>query len=364
MKSFVKITLTLIVVIIFFLLFRNCIGTIDYTLESARLNKIINSFLKKEDLDSLVLIEESHTWKVRGQSRIEYIQKKYFMQEDGKNLLENIEKLKKEVTEKNYSILESKISYTQGKTTTSLLIGKRKIPLFYLEISTLTKKQVSAFGKGKIALILDDWGYNLKNLKLLNRIRKPITIGVLPNLAYSRKISELLPEMGFEVILHLPLESYERKNMEKDTIYCYMKKNEIIGIFNSALLSVPTAKGISNHMGSKATEDRKVMSTLFKEMKKRNLFFLDSLVTKKSICKDLAQELGIKIAKRDIFLDNINQKSYIKNQLKKLVYLAKMNGEAIGVGHDRKLTIEVIKEEMENLVKEDIEFVYLSQMVK
>ena len=143
-----------------------------------------------------------------------------------------------------------------------------------------------------------------------------------------------------------------------------MKDSKIIEVFNSAISSVPAAKGVSNHMGSKATEGKKTMSVIFKQMKKRNLFFLVSLVTKKSTCDGLAKEIGIKFASRDIFLDNINEKSYIKGQLEKLARLAQINGHAIGIGHDRRMTLEVLEEEMKNLERQGIEFVYLSQMVK
>ncbi len=361
MKTPVKIILGIIVIAVLFFFFKSCASRTDYILESSRLDKIIASHLEKQGIDSFFLIEESRTHKYAGPSEVEYVQKKYRLR-DEKLPLSIIDNLKNEVAEFGFSVFESKISYAKDKTTAGLLIGKGKAPLFYLEISALAEK--GALSRGKVALVLDDWGYNLKNLKILNRIKRPITISVLPRLPYSRKISKLSCQGAYEVMLHLPLESYEHKNMEKDTIYCNMKDSKIVKVFNNALLSVPAAKGVSNHMGSKATEEKKVMAVIFKQMKKRNLFFLDSLVTKKSICGELAKEIGIKFARRDIFLDNINEKSYIKAQLEKLAHLARINGQAIGIGHDRRLTLEVLEEEMKNLERQGIEFVYLSQMVK
>ncbi len=361
MKNSVKIILGIIVIAVLFFFFKSCAPKTDYISISSRLDKIITSHLEEQGIDSFSLIEESRTRKRVGACEVEYVQKKYHLR-DEKNPLSIINNLKNEVAEFGFSVFESKISYAQGKITAGLLIGKRKVPLFYLEISASVKK--GTLGRGKVALVLDDWGYNLKNLKILNRIKRPLTISVLPNLPYSRKISKLSRRGDYEVILHLPLESYEHKNMEKDTIYCNMKDSKIIEVFNSALLSVPAAKGVSNHMGSKATEEKKTMSVIFKQMKKRNLFFLDSLVTKKSICEGLAKEIGIKFASRDIFLDNINEKSYIKGQLEKLARLAQINGRAIGIGHDRRMTLEVLEEEMKNLERQGIEFVYLSQVTR
>lgn len=219
------------------------------------------------------------------------------------------------------------------------------------------------FKKARVALVLDDWGYNLENLEMLRKIKQPVTLSVLPNLPYSQTIAEFSRGKNIEIILHLPLESYNHSHMENDTICCNMKEDEIAEIFNEALVSVPYSRGISNHMGSRATEDKNVMSVIFGQMKKKEFFFLDSVVTKKTICRGLARKIGLKFAKRDVFLDNEDDKFYIKSQMEKLAELAKINGQAVGIGHDRQLTLEVICEEMENLEKRGITFVFLSQLV-
>ncbi len=170
----------------------------------------------------------------------------------------------------------------------------------------------------RIAIVVDDWGYNLKNLKSVLEIDAPITLSILPNLPYSERIARAANEGGKEVIVHLPLEPYEDLPLEKDTITTGMAEEDILEMFDRAVLSVPHLKGISNHMGSKATEDEATMTVILKRMKKNNLYFLDSLVTNKSVCRRLSRALRVKFAARSIFLDNELSSDYIRAQIEDL----------------------------------------------
>jgi polysaccharide deacetylase 2 family uncharacterized protein YibQ len=218
--------------------------------------------------------------------------------------------------------------------------------------------------KGKIAIVIDDWGYNLNNLLLLSQIRYPLTMSVLPNLSYSRAVTGEFKKLGFEIILHLPMEPHEKYRLEQRTIMTSMNEQEIAGILKSDLAAVPYASGVSNHMGSKASEDSRTMAAIFKELKNRKLYFLDSLVSGRSICTDLARKMDLAFAKRDVFLDNQEDPVYIKRQIYKLKVKATVYGQAIGIGHDRKITLEVLKEALPELEKEGYKLVFVSELVK
>jgi polysaccharide deacetylase 2 family uncharacterized protein YibQ len=91
---------------------------------------------------------------------------------------------------------------------------------------------------------------------------------------------------------------------------------------------------------------------------------LDSLVSSNSVCIQVATEKQVPFAERDIFLDNKLDTSYIRGQLVKLKNKAAARGKAIGIGHDRRATLEVLKEEIPNLEKEGYKFVFISDLVK
>lgn len=218
--------------------------------------------------------------------------------------------------------------------------------------------------KGKVAIVLDDWGYNLNNLYLLEQIKYPLTMSVLPSLNYSRPIAEELHKRGFEIILHLPMEPHEKYRLEQNTILTSMDEATIKEILDRDLANLPYVKGVSNHMGSKATEDIKTMRIIFNELKRRHLYFLDSLVSPESVGFDLANERRVAFSKRDVFLDNEEKPEYIKGQISKLKTRAMVYGRAIGIGHDRKVTLEVLKEVMPQMAKEGYRFVFVSDLVK
>lgn len=251
---------------------------------------------------------------------------------------------------------------------------KYKIAIWFLSIVVIIQwvfiivisrpKKITPPIKGKIAIVLDDWGYNLNNLPFLNQIKYPLTLSILPNLRYSQEVARESHRRGFEIVLHLPLEPDERFSLEQNTIMTSMDEGTIRNILAKDLASVPYAQGVSNHMGSKATEDLRTMGIIFKELKRRRLYFLDSLVSAESICFDLAYKMRVAFAKRDVFLDNTEAAEYIRGQINKLKTRANIYGQAIGIGHDRKETLEVLKEVMPELEREGYRFVFVSELIR
>ncbi|MFH0738324.1 MAG: divergent polysaccharide deacetylase family protein [Candidatus Omnitrophota bacterium] len=223
-------------------------------------------------------------------------------------------------------------------------------------------KKAAVF-KGKIAIVIDDWGYNLNNLEAVSQIKAPLTAALLPNLAHSKAMAQELHNLGLEIILHLPMEPKELYRLEKNTIMISMDEAMIKRIVEEDLANLLYARGVSNHMGSLATQDIKIMSVVFNQLKNKRLYFLDSLVSTKSICALLAKKIGVEFAKRDIFLDNIGDPEYIRGQIYKLKTKARFNGAAVGIGHDRKHTLEVLKEELPKLEKEGFKFVFVSDLI-
>ncbi|MHB8154654.1 MAG: divergent polysaccharide deacetylase family protein [Candidatus Omnitrophota bacterium] len=255
----------------------------------------------------------------------------------------------------------------KNKTFTILMIILFLLVFIALILIPLHKKapvKKPPLVRGRIAIVIDDWGYNLKNLLIIEQIKQPLTCAILPGLKNSNPVMQKLNNLGFEIILHLPMEPKEKYNLENNTITSGMDAETIDKIFTKDLSSITFAKGISNHMGSRITENIKASTLVMLEAKKRKLYFFDSFVTNQSVCPALADQLKIRFAKRDVFLDNQNDLEYIKKQLIKLKYLARKHGTAIGIGHDRKNTLLVLKEMLDQLEKEGYKFVFLSQVVR
>jgi polysaccharide deacetylase 2 family uncharacterized protein YibQ len=229
------------------------------------------------------------------------------------------------------------------------------------ELPQIQKK----FSNPKIAIVMDDFGYNMSYLDALFASKLPITLSILPNLPYSRRVAELAHSKGYEVILHLPLEANDKSApAESDTIRTDMDEKRVVSMLDQEITTVPELKGVSNHQGSKATENKTTMSIILSDLKKRKLYYFDSLVTDKSVCSPVAKNLGVLYAKRDMFLDNTPTQDYIEKQVLSLRRLAFRKGSAIAICHDRKNTIYILSRMMPELAVEGIEFVSLSDMVK
>ena len=234
-------------------------------------------------------------------------------------------------------------------------------------LTMLYKKKalkVAPVAKGRIAIVIDDWGYHLNNLEIVSRIKQPLTCAVLPRLKNTRVVAQKLHKLKVEIILHLPMQPKEKHRLEKDTIAINMSSEKMRDILDKDLANVIFAKGVSNHMGSRITEDANSSAMIMQEVKKHNLYFLDSFVTAKSVCAALAKKMGLRFARRDVFLDNRDDPEYIRSQVIELKNLARSRGQAIGIGHDRKNTLLILKEMLPQLAEEGYKFVFVSEIAR
>jgi len=220
--------------------------------------------------------------------------------------------------------------------------------------------------KPKLAIIIDDFGRNKKIAEQIYKVHSPMTLAILPYLPYSSEIARTAATKGYEIMLHLPMEPLSpRANPGKGAIYVRMSPKEIAFQTAENIINLPPLiKGVNNHMGSRATADRRVMKAMLQELKKYNFYYVDSVTSRHSVGFAVARELGVRTAKRDIFLDNKDDADYIKGQLRKLIAKALKNKKAIGIGHTRPLTIEVIAEMIPEIEKRGIQIVFASEIVE
>jgi polysaccharide deacetylase 2 family uncharacterized protein YibQ len=253
------------------------------------------------------------------------------------------------------------VSSREKRTRTDSLLIRQAVKEEKKAKKVIPKKQPSS----KIAIVLDDWGYNLKNLGALKQIKEPLTLAILPRRGFSLAVAKAVQELNQEAILHLPLEPRQGRDgrLEPETILVGMDKPEALKILDADIKSVPGIKGVSNHMGSRATENAALMGIILAELKRRGLYFLDSL-TGKTVCKGLAEKMGLPYERRQVFLDNKSDEKYILSQFELLAKIAKQRGSAIGIGHDRPKTLEVLVKAIPEFKKRGFQFVFVSELVQ
>ena len=234
-----------------------------------------------------------------------------------------------------------------------------------LIINDLASSEEAINFSPKVAFIIDDLGYETEVAKKMMELEFPVTLSILPFLQYSEFIAEEGRKNNQEIMLHLPMESSNSSvNHGPGAIKSYMSEEEIRQAVRDSILNFPYIIGVNNHMGSKITEDRKIMEIILEEIRELNLFFIDSMTSKNSIAYEVAQEMEIKSAVRSVFLDNENDMEYIKGQMLKVQETALREGEVIAIGHSRINTFYVLKRMVPELIKAGIEVVPVSELVK
>ena len=276
--------------------------------------------------------------------------------------------LKAALKNSGFKVLDIERSFKKDIERRTIIIGYGKFDILALVINRKGKAPpapvVKEHKSPKIAIVVDDFGYSKNNIDEFLGLKQQVTISILPEQRYTREIAGLAKARGFEVILHLPLESNREDVVEEtDTIRTGMSEKEILLHLKKELDEVPGADGVNNHMGSKATADTAVMTPMLRYLKSRNLYFLDSLTSGNSVCTDAARSVGVGCARRDIFLDNSNNTAAIEKQLEDLKIMAFKRGSAIAICHDRKNTAAVLEKVLPEMEKEGIEFVRLSALV-
>ena len=233
------------------------------------------------------------------------------------------------------------------------------------EEKKIDKKETS-IGLRKIAIVIDDFGYRNDDVSDgFLKINANLTYAIIPGHNYSTSFGEKAANAGYEVIVHMPMENTGKTyGEEKFVLMTDMDSETIKRRINNAFFQIPTAIGMNNHQGSKASADQHVMSNVAKVIKEKGLFFLDSRTTVETVIVTTMEVFGVPTAKRNIFLDNEDSELEIRTQLEKLVKKAERDGSSIGIGHAKRKTLSVLKAEIPKLQKRGFKFVFVSEMVR
>jgi hypothetical protein len=215
----------------------------------------------------------------------------------------------------------------------------------------------------RIAVIIDDIGYDKKTALALCDLNPNITFSVLPFAPFGRYISDRLRAKGAQLMLHLPMEpvDYPHVNPGPGAILSEMSADVLLDQLKKNIADIPYIVGVNNHMGSELTTHADQMNQIFTILKKKDLFFVDSRTAAQSQCRASARLLKIRFAQRDVFLDNVQDIKYITGQFRELIQLAEKHGSAIGIGHPYKATLKTLAKELPKL-KDRVKIVRTSSL--
>jgi len=246
--------------------------------------------------------------------------------------------------------------YKSAVFFTGTLMGLKCYSKAFAHTSTIQNPQ--------IAIIIDDIGFSRLRLDNFLKIEAPLTFSILPKLTQSGVLAQTIHDLGYEVMLHQPMEPVD-PNLDPGPGAIYVKDSpdKIINIIKQNIAETPFVTGINNHMGSRFTASGKEMKEALTVIKDNGLFFVDSLTTNRSTAYRTAKRMNISTVRRNIFLDNIQNVSLILAQLEKLKMVALNCGNAIGIGHPFPETATAVKLFYRRIKGTKISMVPISQLL-
>lgn len=211
-----------------------------------------------------------------------------------------------------------------------------------------------------IGIIIDDLGNSLVNGRRAVDLPGAVTCAVLPHTAHARVLADAARARGKEVLLHLPMEAREPVEPGPGQIDARMPRLEVRATLDYDLSTVPHVIGINNHMGSLMTTQAAAMDELMLELRRRNLFFVDSRTHAATVAAARARLHGVPVLERDVFLDRDSDPAAIAAQLQRLEQLARRKGYALAIGHPLTATLDALERWLPTLAERGIRLVPLT----
>lgn len=216
----------------------------------------------------------------------------------------------------------------------------------------------------RLAIILDDLGSDRAAADAIFALPYPLTISVLPDHEHSVEIAAEAERRGFQVLLHLPMQSVANEHPEAQELHPGMQAADVSALVEKFLQNVPGVAGVNNHQGSQATSDPELMSELMPVLRDRHLFYVDSRTTAATVAFETAQEFGVRSGFRNVpFLDDVAEVAAVRKQLQLALRGAREKGEAIAIGHPHPATLQALREVLPQARAQGVQLVFASDLV-
>jgi uncharacterized protein len=216
----------------------------------------------------------------------------------------------------------------------------------------------------RVTIVFEHAGSSLTDLAPIYAMHLPFGLGIFPKMRYSARIAREAAQHGLTPMLHLPMEARHPPDMGAvpGAVWVRMADAEIQAVVEEDLASVPGVAGVSNHAGSRATADRRVMLAVLRTVKARGLWFEENRTTEASVASNVAARLGIPLVLVTRYLDDppVN----IERKTRALIEAAKRDGAAIAVAHITTGAPQIVGRLLPEFRRAGIVFVPVTEFLK
>lgn len=232
-------------------------------------------------------------------------------------------------------------------------------PCFAQTITSSTKAQ-----SPRIAIIMDDIGANLEVGINAMRIHQIRAYSFLPLEQHTAELANYAHLLNKEIILHLPMQALKQRKLGSGALELRMSDDEKLATIEKDIAAIPYVTGLNNHMGSLLTQHKPSMELLAQTAKAKHLFIIDSRTTPYSKLLASAKTFHVPSRSRDLFIDTINNKHFIKHQVKRMKKLAKKKGSLVVIAHPYPDTLSTLIKMLPQLEQQGFEFVKASDLIE
>lgn len=216
----------------------------------------------------------------------------------------------------------------------------------------------------RVAIVFEHAGPSLSDLAPIYAMHKPFGLGIFPRMRYSAQIAREAAAHGLTPMLHLPMEARNPADMGQvpGAVWVRMTDAQIARVVDEDLASAPGVVGVSNHAGSRATADPRVMAAVLRTVRARGLWFEENRTIPASVASTIAAGLGMRVVLVTTYLDD--PPVDIEGKVRALIATAVTRGSVVAVAHITTGTPAVVRRLLPEFQRAGIAFVPVTEFLK
>lgn len=195
---------------------------------------------------------------------------------------------------------------------------KARFRFLSLALFLLVLSPLSLAAQGRLVVVMDDLGN--QHSAGLDAIGEPwvSTVAIMPGRPFTKELAKYAHSLNKEIIVHAPMANLIDFPLGPMGLTREGGAAGLKATLFRAIDSVPFAVGVSNHMGSRLTQDPEAMRWLMHGLREKQLFFFDSRTIATTIGWQTAQEQQVPWSMRHFFLDHFRTDEFMMSQWQKI----------------------------------------------
>jgi polysaccharide deacetylase 2 family uncharacterized protein YibQ len=204
---------------------------------------------------------------------------------------------------------------------------------------------------GQIAVLLEEAGAGPGRWRLLERfcaLRPPLGLALFPEGEHLGEVLDLAQARGHQVLVHRPVDPEEPP--EPEALRQQLRLD---------LKRVPEAVGVDVSGASSP-----LVAEALREARRNELLFVDRAAALDFDAGEMAREARVRAVRRDLFIDEADNRAAVEKKLWELAELAAQQGQALGLGRARESTLLALEAVLPRLETRGFRLVPLSQLAR